>query len=247
MKHGLMAAGVLALMASGCGGTSPEAAEAPARTASAAQCADGTQRLAVTGMCAATAISLLKTDPGASPEPGEGCEWKVMETQMVDDVLLYRGLKCAAGETKLEFAGGAGPAELMLVNSAYLGKIDEPPAYVYVYTVEGDASAAVTRRAVGAMEGDGAGTTCAARKAGLDGWPSDALVVDVSASEAAQEPQNEPRQACGPLGLKEDETSFWRVGQGYAWFFQLGQDAFEIDPGSFTLVTRTPDGGWTRL
>lgn len=238
------AAALAVLLAGGCGEAPGVKAQGAARKAVAGSCADDGDRLPLTGLCAGRAVNYLNMDSSASPEAPEGCEWKVMETQFVEDVLLYRGLKCEAGETRLEFAGGAGRAELSLVNSAFLGAVDDPPVYVQVYTVEGDPLAGVTARALASIENPAEAAGCAARNAGLEGWPTDALVVDVSPQEAAKAPANEPRAACGPLGLNEDEMSFWRVLHGYGWFFQLGQDAVEIDPGSLTLMTRQPDGSW---
>ena len=85
---------------------------------------------------------------------------------------------------------------------------------------------------------------CEVRSAGYSGWPGDALVVDVSAAEAAKARKDEPRTACGPYGLDEDSQTFWRVFQGTAWFFELGQDSLEVDPGSFTLVHKDEKGNW---
>ena len=247
MKKLIVAASVIGLVSGGCGGAPDKTGDGPAKDTVAAAsepCADDGVRLELTGLCAGRAINYLNMETSASPEAPDGCEWKVMETQIVDDVLLYRGLKCEAGETKLEFAGGAERAELQLVNSAFLGKVEEPPTYVYVYTIEGDPRQGVTQRAREAMEDEAEAASCNARNASLEGWPSDALVVDIPAAQAAKAPSGEIRTACGPLGLNEDETSYWRVAQGYGWFFQLGQDAFEIDPGSFTLMTKGPDGSW---
>ena len=247
MRALMVVAGVIGLISGGCGGAADEAKDAPSGDTVAdasAPCADDGARLPLTGLCAGRAVNYLAMDASASPEPAEGCEWKVMETPMVDDVLLYRGLKCEAGETRLEFAGGAERAELQLVNSAFLGKIDEPPSYVYVYTLDGDPRQGVTQRARQAMDNEAEAANCTARLAGIEGWPSDALVVDIPAAQAARAPTGEIRTACGPLGLNEGETSYWRAAQGYGWFFQIGQDAFEIDPGSFTLMTKGPDGSW---
>ncbi len=252
MSRWAMAVASMALVAGGCGEASSGKAEteadasvgAGASPTVASSCADDGERLPLTGICAGRAVAYLNMDSSASPEAPDGCEWKVMETQFVEDVLLYRGLKCDAGETQLEFAGGAGRAELSLVSSAFLGKIDEPPVYVQVYVAEGTPLAAVTARARASIEDRAEAKGCFARKAGIDVWPSDALVVDIAPEKAAKLAADGPRTACGPLGLNEDEASYWRVMQGYAWFFQLGQDATEIDPGSFTLMTRQPDGSW---
>jgi hypothetical protein len=88
---------------------------------------------------------------------------------------------------------------------------------------------------------------CTARPARIEGWPGDAILVDVSTAEAAKAPADEPRTACGPLGLNQGEQAFWRAGQGYGWFFSMGQDAFEIDPGSLTVIAKGADGRWAAL
>ncbi len=71
--------------------------------------------------------------------------------------------------------------------------------------------------------------------------------MDVSAAEAAKARKDEPRTACGPVGLDEDSETYWRVFQGYSWFFELGQDEAEIDPGSLTLIHKDAQGKWVRL
>ncbi|WP_446653584.1 hypothetical protein [Blastomonas sp.] len=230
-----------ALAAGACHGGPREEAEAPARPAAAAHsCADDGDRLPLTGLCAGRAANYLAMDASASPPAPDGCSWQVMETPMPDGVLLYRGLKCEAGETKLEFAGGAGRGELRLVSSAYLGKIDEPPAYVLVYPVDGDARQGVTARARQAIADPAEAARCSARPARGQGWPRDALVVDGAGAAM----QTGPRSACGDLGVNDELAAFWRVSQGHGWYFQMGQADMEIDPGSFTLMTKQPDGSW---
>lgn len=242
MTQWMAAVALAALITGGCSGAPGDEAGAPKAEAAAAptSCADDGERLALTGLCAGRAVAYLNMDASGSAQAPDGCEWKVMEAQMPDGVLLYRGLKCDAGETKLEFSGGAERGELKLVSSAYLGKIDEPPAYVLVYPIEGDARQAVTARARGAIADPAEAARCSARPARGKGWPSDALVVDVAGGES----QTGPRSACGDLGLNDELAAFWRVSQGYGWYFQMGQADMEIDPGSFTLMTKRPDGSW---
>lgn len=255
MNKTALLTGLVSLIVMGCSGGSDAAAEDKASTsesADAASCADDGGRLALTNLCEGRSINYLNMETSASPEPAEGCEWKVMETQVVEDVLLYRGLKCGEFETQLEFSGGAERAELRLVSSAYSGKIDdaaieESSPMVYIYTIEGDALKGVTERAISAIETKAEAAGCAAKFAKEEYWPSDAIVVDIPAAQAAKEADDGPRVACGPLGLDQDSTSFWRVGQGFGYYFNMGQDAFEIDPGSFTMMTKGPDGTWGPL
>ncbi|MFN7983487.1 MAG: hypothetical protein U0Q11_16685 [Vicinamibacterales bacterium] len=253
MNKTLHFAVLTSLLLAGCGGSDRGAGEVakdaakPAETTPAAPaptqrgCADS-DKLPLTGLCPDRASTYVMR-ASASPAPADGCTWQILETQVVDDVLLYRGMKCQDRKTELEFAGGAHRAELQLVNSAFLGKITDPPALVYIYSIEGDTMQAVTDRAREEI-GKKAAARCNARLANHQGWPSDAIVVDVPAADAGNAPKDKPRTACGPLGLNEDELSFWRAGQGFGWFFRLGE-APEFDPGSFMLLTKGPDGTWT--
>lgn len=240
MTKWISAIALAALAVGGCKEAPKEESEAPAKPAEMQSCADDGERLPLTGLCAGRAVKYLNMDASASPPAADGCEWKVMETEMPDGVLLYRGLQCDAGQTKLEFSGGAQRGELKLVSSAYLGKIDEPPAYVLVYPIEGDARRGVTALAREEIKDAAEATQCSARHGKGKGWPSDALVVDIPGGEA----QPAPRSACGDLGVNDELAAFWRVSEGYGWFFQMGQADMEIDPGSFTLMTKQLDGSW---
>jgi len=253
MSRTLWLAGVISLLITGCGEkpASPVAAVSSGQIqqdSAASPCAKDDQRLALTGLCRSQAISALKMKASASPPADEGCEWTVMETQLpAGEVLLFRGLKCGARETRLEFAGGAHRAELQLAESAFSGRLEEPVTQIYVYTLEGDLLKAVADRAREATTSPEEAAGCTARPVRIEGWPGDAIIVDVSTAEAAKAPADEPRTACGPLGLNQGEQAFWRAGQGYGWFFSMGQDAFEIDPGSLTVITKGADGRWAAL
>jgi hypothetical protein len=50
---------------------------------------------------------------------------------------------------------------------------------------------------------------------------------------------------CGPYGISDDSSAFWRILGNSAWYFDLGQNVWEVDPGSFTVVkaaARQPAG-----
>jgi len=115
MNKTLLLAGLASLLLAGCGSpAAPPVSDATKDTPPAAgvakaasACADEGDRLALTGLCAGRAVNYLNMDASASPAVPDGCAWQVMETPIIDDVLLYRGLKCNDRETKLEYAGGA--------------------------------------------------------------------------------------------------------------------------------------------
>ena len=185
-------------------------------------------------ICRAGAEKYLNAS-GPIPDTQEGCSWVVNETQFVDQVLLYRALKCGAKTASLEYAGGAHMAELSVATSA----IGASPGMVIasVFGNEPTAEQSLIRNAKEAVDDPAEAAKCFARKAGIDHWPSDAMVVDtMSVDEAQQMASDGPRSACGPYGLDEDSTSYWRIIDGSPWFFTLGQDAWEFDPGSFTII-----------
>lgn len=207
-------------------------------------CPDGEPRLPVTKMCHPKALKSLNAAGGYN-QPSEGCAWVVQETPFADGALLYRALRCGKETAKLAFAGGAQMAELSIEHSALGDTIGK----VLVQVASADPASptanvqAITR---GAMDNPAEAAKCSVRSAGIDVWPSDALVVDISAAEAAKITEDGPRTACGPYGLDEDSAKYWRVFQGFSWFFDLGQDALEFDPGSFTLMTKDANGKWVQ-
>lgn len=211
-------------------------------TSAAASCPDDGPRLPGTGLCAGRATNYLNVD-SASFEAPDGCQWQVGEAEMPGgEYLLYHGLKCGVLATRLRFSAGARRAVIELTHSAFDAPLEEPIELISVYTAEGDPKAAVLMRA-GEDQAD-AVKGCEVRSAGTDTWPSDALVVDNPAEAAKADPEDGPRTACGTLGLDEDSMSYWRVFQGYAWHFNLGQDALEIDPGSLTVLRQNAAGDW---
>lgn len=82
----------------------------------------------------------------------------------------------------------------------------------------------------------------------VEGMPSDAVIVDVTRSEADLA-LDDAMPLCGPFGYNPAGGSidFWHTHQCYAWFFHLGTYIWDIDPGSFTIVTQDTKGAWTRI
>lgn len=254
MRNSIMTAGLVTLMLCACGNDGAENTEAAmpgGETVDAeGACPDDGARLAITGICAGRAVNYLNVAGGEPPEAPEGCEWVVQETRFAEDVLLYRATRCIDKTTRLAFAGGAGMAELSYDTAAYGDAENQLKGEVLVRVAGVDPNnktAALLRIARQAIDDPNEQAQCTVRNAGIDGWPEDALVVDVSPAQAATASPDEPRSACGPYGLNEDEASYWRVFQGHSWFFQLGQDALQIDPGSFTLMRKGSDGAWTQV
>lgn len=213
-------------------------------------CPDAGDRLPITGICALRAGAYLNTAAGETPPAPEGCEWIVQETRFGKEVLLYRATQCGSKTTTLGFTEGPGMTDLSYDTAAY-GDAENALKGQAVARVAGadssDKTATILRIARDAIDDPAEREACSVRNARIEMWPEDALVVDVSAAQAAKAPPDEPRSACGPFGLNEDETAFWRVFQGHSWFFQLGQDVWQVDPGSFTLLAKGDDGSWSRI
>lgn len=254
MRDTVIMAGVVALGLAACSAAPEESATVAAPgdsdRASAGPCPDDAGRLPISGICAGRAANYLNVAGGTVPQPPEGCGWAVQETRFADDLLLFRAVSCAGKATRLAYAKRAGMAELAYESAAYGDPGNALKGDVVVRVVALDPAeriAEVLRTARDAIDDPAERAACTLRNAAIEGWPDDALVVDDPASAAANVANFEPRAACGRFGLDQDASAFWRISQGQGWFFDLGQDTWQVDPGSFTLLTKSPDGGWTQI
>ena len=255
MKSSLFAAASMAALAAlaACGDpTAPtEAAAAPDAISArpeAAPCPDDGPRLPVTGICAGRAINYVDPEIGLVNETPDGCSWGFTETPMPsgDEAIVHRVLTCKDVTTTFEFGAGAHSAALTYTASAlYGGQVlgDEPIEPIRIFMVEPSDPQKVIRDLVeNAPEAERA--KCSVQAANAPGWPKDALVMQFSAADRAKLPMDEPVSMCGPYGRDEDAATFWRIFGGYAWFFSLGQDTPDFDPGSFMLFRKGADGAW---
>lgn len=213
-----------------------------------ASCPDDGPRLPGTGLCEGRAVNYLNLGEGERPALPEGCSWSINETPFATDYLLYLAAECKGRKSKLEFAGGAHFAELTVADSAFAeGEFTptENPLVLVGGTDPADPKKSVLAYARERIEDPAQAKKCIVRSGKEYNYPADSYVVDVSVKESAKRPQDEPPAAlCGPLGAG-DSASFWRVFQGFSWFFDLGQDAYQdIDPESLTLITSDGEGGW---
>lgn len=245
MRRQWMLAGVLSMALMGCGGGADDKAAGAADKTADAGCADDGEKLKLTGLCKGRAVNYLNQQADTSVEAPEGCEWQVLESALpADEVLLYRGLVCGDKKVELQVAPGAERAELQITRTAFMEMQDaEPWTIGYMYTAEGDPAEAVTQRATSVIEDLAEAARCNARPAKVEGWPSDAMVVDTDPNGSSNA-DGTPVVVCGDLGYFDEANRFWRVSQGYAWFFDFGQNLVEIDPASFTVVARGADGNW---
>lgn len=242
----VISASILAIAAlSACSGKPTDNAAAPAnltatQEAATTACAPGSTTLPVTGLCDAQASALLLASSGAQPAAPDGCTWEIAEAKVLEGALLYRAAKCKEGTAKLEFVPGARMASFDLVASPY-GPQPKPETIAQMIGGD-DPKATLLAEARRLVEDPAERARCQIRPAAMEGWPADALVVD----EVPAPPADGIRSACGEFGLDEGAQTFWRVSQGIAWFFQLGQESPVVDAGSFTIINRGADGKWVR-
>jgi hypothetical protein len=218
-------------------GTAAPASAPTNSVASAEPCADDGDRLPLSGLCQARGVNYVDFAEGPRPEADAGCDWVLSEVQMIDQVLLYMGQKCGDKTTKLEFSAGAKSAEITLTSSPKAGVLPDGEGMLVarVFTTDGaDAKAAVLSRVREAIEDQAESARCVVKTPMRAGWPADAMVVE---DPKVIQPKDEVGDSsCGTYGNSPDSSAFWRVIGDYAVHFDLGQDVWEIDPGSFTIV-----------
>ncbi|MBI1339307.1 hypothetical protein GC169_03725 [bacterium] len=231
----------------GAEGPAPSQASAAQADAIESACPDDGPRLAETRLCQRSAAAMIEHAEGAGEiEYGDGCTSVMNETLMAgDEALIYGAAKCGDVVTTLDFAGGAHSASINYVRSAFGGDAVKGAEVIRVFGTDPDPQGALKEVLAGLPEAERA--DCEIRPAGMDGWPADALVIAPTAAARAKHPADEPVALCGPWGFDEDATSFWRITQGYAWFFQLGQDMPDFDAASVTLIRKQADGSWMRV
>ncbi|HWA23104.1 MAG TPA: hypothetical protein VG735_11970 [Caulobacterales bacterium] len=236
----IVAVAALALCAS-CG---PKPAASAAPSISAAPCPDDGPRLPETGVCQGRAWAYLDDFKGArEPSLPGGCTWSVNETMLPgDEALLYRAASCKGVTTKLAYAGGAHSASISYETSAVFGNSVKGQEVIRLFGTDPDPQGALKEQLAALPKAER--EKCEIHPAGIDTWPSDALVIGPTKAARAKMPKDEPISACGPLGLDEDSQTFWRIKQGFAWFFQLGQEETDFDPATITVIAKNAEGGW---
>lgn len=186
-------------------------------------------RLPGSGICQYRGVNYLNIVDGPPPILQEGCDWRLNEAAMPNGgYLLYLAELCNGKLATLKFSSGKPFSEVTLDGNKVItvGAVDmnNPRKNVLIY-------------ARNAMKDKAEAAKCRVVDAPNE-LAADALMVDVSAAEAAKAPKDEPRFACGPFGLDDETTSFWRVFDGYSWHFELGQDAYKrFDPRSLTVIS----------
>jgi hypothetical protein len=210
--------------------------------AAAPACAPNSVKLPVTGLCQEQAAALLLA--AQQPEAaGDGCSWVVNEVKVLDGgALLYRALRCNGRTATLEFVPSAQMGSFDLGVSPWSAEASRETVIRMASVEGGDANAKILETARRLIDNPAERARCQVRRLNIESSPTDALVVD----EVPAPPEDGVRSACGEFGYDGGAQSFWRVSQGIAWFFRLGNDSPPIDPASVTLLNRSPAGQWVR-
>jgi hypothetical protein len=253
----LLAAAALAALAACQKPAEPPVAVKPAATetpvaAAEPGCPDDGPRFPISKLCVGRSINYLDPEKKLITEALDGCSWTMQETSFPapdgEQVLLFRALSCKGATTQLEFHGGAHSAALGYVASAlYPDAVKNSVEPVRIFgSPDQDPKAAIEALKAGIADKTER-ASCVLEPAGINLWPADALVIRPNAKARAKAPKDEPLAACGEFGVDEDSQTFWRIFQGYAWFFSMGQDTMDFDPASFTLMRKGADGSWGQV
>lgn len=239
-------------------------ADAPPDTGGNGVSDNDTGKLPGTGLTHEQAAALIggeKPSQEAFFDPYKDCKWAVNETPFPTldgpGYLLYYVPECKGRKSLLDYTGGAHYSELTVVDSAFAAYSEEPftpPGYPLVRIAdpgEGDVRANLLVRVRSEMEDSAMQPKCGILPTDYTGLPADHIVIGLMPEHRNDKPEYlEPYGAvglCGPFG-ENDGVSFWRIFQRRAWFFNLGQDAWQdIDAASLTLVTSDGAGGWKRV
>lgn len=206
-------------------------------------CADGGERLSGTGLCQSEAGALLVSDPDVRTPELLDCTWSVKELMLPgEEALLYRAASCGGVETTLTYAGGARRAEISYESSAVYGDAGKGRIVVALYGTDPDPQGAL-KAAIAELSYRDQGS-CQIVAVEREGWPRDALLIAPSALAREKLFEGRPVVACGPLGIDETKVRYWRVRQGFAWFFDLGDRDPDFDAGNMAVFTRSGEGAW---
>lgn len=209
-----------------------------------AGCADS---LSVTGWCpsqVAEAVDPARATDGVALEgPAAQCSWTMQDVGIGDggEAVVYRAMTCNGVTTAFEYAGGAHSASLNYRTSA-LGHPSGAEA-VRIFTADAANSRQALESLIAALPA-AERARCEVQPANIAGWPSDALVIGYNAAAARTLPTDQPNAVCGDYGRDDNAAKFWLIRDGYAFFFNLGQDGVDFEPNSFTVFRRNPEGVW---
>lgn len=216
---------------------------------SPAQGCGGDHPLPNSGLCPSEALALMPPpDPDFIAGLGLfGCRSVPMDGPIIGTVMLYHAAQCDGKPAVLEAGIGAHSGSIDVWGGGMNPDVLKDPYQVAVIldAPQHDPTADLLRWTRASLENDGASpeeiAACAPRPA--PEIAADAWVVDDKPAGYSGSAEDGPRWACGRYGYTEESRAYWRVTQGFAFYFDLGQGAYQdFDPTSLTMIAKTPTG-----
>lgn len=192
-----------------------------------ALCAETGGLLPGTGLCRADALARL---PRGAWTPPQGCDVTAQEARLTAGRwLLYAAQRCGEKTARLAVTPQQGGALVLryaetarnteLVGRKALTIVESNPAHLAVYTL--------------AAAGLPQAQRCALRTPLSPGYPYDAFVYDLAASESRTSAALD--LPCGPYGRSAWPDTYWRLFSGIGVYYQSAGDRPEFDPESLTV------------
>ena len=201
----------------------------PAPPPPAMSCAETGGLLPGSGLCRADALARL---PRGAWTPTPGCDVTAQEARLTGGQwLLYAAERCGektallavtpqqGGALVLRYAETARNADL--VGRKALTIVESRPEHLAVYTL---ASAGLPQPQA---------RRCALRTPPSSGYPYDAFVYDLAASESRVSAALD--LPCGAYGRSAWPDTYWRLFSGIGVYYQSGGERPEFDPDSLTV------------
>lgn len=194
-----------------------------------APCAETGGLLPGSGLCRADALARLPRGPWT---PSQGCDATAQEAQLTGGRwLLYAAQRCGEKIARLAVVPQQGGALVLryaetsrnteLAGRKALTIVESQPEHLAVYTL---ASAGLPQPEA---------QRCALRTPRGGGYPYDAYVYDLAASESRVSAALD--LPCGPYGRSAWPDTYWRLFSGIGVYFQSAGDRPEFDPDSLTV------------
>ncbi len=192
-------------------------------------CAESGGLLPGSGLCRADALTRL---PRGAWTPPQGCDVIAQEARLTGGRwLLYAAQRCGekaarltvtpqqGGALVLRYAETAGNTELM--GRKALTIVESRPEHLAVYAL---ASAGLPQPQA---------QRCALRTPPSPGYPYDAFVYDLAASESRTSAALD--LPCGTYGRSAWPDTYWRLFSGIGVYYQSGGERPEFDPDSLMV------------
>lgn len=183
------------------------------------------------GLCRTDALARLPRSEWTAPQ---GCDVTAQEARLTGGRwLLYAALRCGETSARLEVTPQQGGA--LVLRYAETARNPELMGRKALTIVEGQPAAehlAVYALVMAGLPREQA-QRCALRTPPAPGYPYDAFVFDLPATESRQSAALD--QPCGPYSRSAWPDTYWRLLGGIGVYYQSNGDRPEFDPASLTV------------